>query len=142
MIEGSHKCSVTNCYGDWRLHEVTMKGTVSLKLSDIEHLLTEDRLKEIDLNDVAWKGKHLPDKFVGENCICCNGERYRNCNTSYPGIVLMGVNNPYDLPYRLIDGKHRAQKLKDYGTQKGSFYVLTMCDIKPYVIMNPTYENL
>lgn len=135
MIEGSHKCSVTNCYGDWRIHEITMKGTISLKLTDIQHLLTEDKLQTLNLSDVAWKGKHLPDKFVGENCICCGGERFLRCDVRFPGIVLVDVNNPYGNKYRLIDGKHRAHKLSSSGHLTSKFYVLHLSEVKPHFVL-------
>ncbi|QIN96758.1 hypothetical protein [Synechococcus phage S-N03] len=107
-----------------------MDQDVYIDVSELEPLLMEPVI--LHLSEVAWKGKHLPDKFVGENCICCGGERYRACDPSFPAIVVKGTNNPYGLPYRLIDGKHRVQKLWDEGTLEAPFYVLTEDQLMDY----------
>ena len=124
MLQGFHKGSVTYCYGDWRLN----KHPFEIELSQLTPLLTEDRLKTLSLTDIAWKGKHLPDKFRGENCICCGGVRYREADIQYPCIVVEDMPNMYKNKYRLIDGKHRIEKL----SSKADCYVLTwenICDI-------------
>lgn len=129
-LTGLHTCKVTAEYGDWRIHDISMGQDVYIDLQDIEHLLTEP--VELDLGDIAWKGRHLPQKFIGKNCVCCGGTRYMDCDVSYPGIVVEGINNPYNLPYRLIDGKHRCQKLFDSRVTKGLFYVLTRDTLMDY----------
>lgn len=129
-LSGYHGCKVTAEYGDWRLHSVSMDQDVYIDLAELEPLLK--KTVKLHLSDIAWKGKHLPDKFVGENCICCGGERYFGCDPSVPAIVVKGANNPYGLPYRLIDGKHRVQRLWDEGTLEGLFYVLTEDQLMGY----------
>ena len=121
MLQGVHAGSVTYCYGDWRLN----KEPFEIELSQLTPLLTEERLQTLSLDDIAWKGKHLPSKFTGNNCVCCGGTRFREADTQYPGIVVEGMSNMYGNKYRLIDGKHRVQKLQ--GNSK--FYVLTLEDI-------------
>lgn len=128
-LTGRHTCKVTAAYGDWRIHEVSMSQYVYINLPDL--VLPKEPV-ELSLFDIAWKGKHLPGKFKGENCICCQGVRYLDCDTSYPGIVVEGINNPYKLPYRLIDGKHRVQRLRDSGEKTGLFYVLTKDQVMGY----------
>ena len=120
-LQGIHTGSVTYCYGDWRLNRVAFK----IDLSDISPLLTEDRLQTLSVDDIAWKGKHLSDKFTGKNCICCGGQRYKVADTKYPCIVVEGMENMYGDKYRMIDGKHRIQKLNS----TCQCYVLTMEDI-------------
>lgn len=96
-----------------------------INLNDISSLLTEDKLQTLSIDDIAWKGKHLPDKFTGKNCICCGGIRYEQADTKYPCIVVEGMENMYGNKYRMIDGKHRIQKLNT----TCQCYVLTMEDI-------------
>ena len=121
MLQGTHAGSVSYCYGDWRLN----KQPFTLELSQLTPLLTKERLQTLSLDDIAWKGKHLPSKFTGNNCICCGGARYREADIQYPCIVVEGMSNMYGNKYRLIDGKHRVQKLQGIST----FYVLTWEDI-------------
>ena len=113
----------------------------NIYLPDLLPLLTEDRLKTLPLADVAWKGKHLPDKFTGENCICCEGKRFRAADTSIPGIVVERMDNPYNNKYRLIDGKHRVTKLAQ-SVQEYQFYVLSLSDIHGIITWTPTQASL
>ena len=70
--------------------------------------------------------------MTGINCICCNGERYKRCDTKYPGIVLDNASNNPMKRYRLLDGKHRLRKLIDRGFYRANFYVLDLNDIQQY----------
>ena len=70
--------------------------------------------------------------MTGINCICCNGERYKRCDTKYPGIVLDNASNNPTKRYRLLDGKHRLRKLIDRGYYRANFYVLNLEDIQQY----------
>ena len=128
-LTGRHTCKVTAAYGDWRIHEVSMGQDVYI---DLVKLVLPKEPTILTLDSVAWKGKHLPDKFTGDNCVCCQGDRYRDCDTSYPGIVVEGISNPYQLPYRLIDGKHRVQKILDSGATSAPFYLLTKREVLLY----------
>tara|TARA_B100000073_G_scaffold197561_1_gene163620 strand:+ start:2958 stop:3374 length:417 start_codon:yes stop_codon:yes gene_type:complete len=131
MLQGRHVGSVTYCYGDWRIG----RDSFEIELSQLEPLLTRDRLKTIPLYEIAWKGKHLPDHMTGEDCLCCGGERFKNANTRYPGIVVEGLWNMYGNKYRLIDGKHRIRKLYESSrfVDEASFYVLTLDDIEEFI---------
>ena len=126
MLHGVHVGSVTYCYGDWRVNKEKFK----LELSQLSPLLTEDKLRRIQLDEIAWKGKHLPMKFTGENCICCGGKRYKNADIRYPGIVVEGMPNMYGDKYRLIDGKHRIRKLYGRFEEDALFYVLYIDEIE------------
>lgn len=134
MLTGNHTATVSYCYGDWRIHAISM-GALTLDLQSLLPLLTEDRLFTVDFEDIAWKGKHLPNRYVGENCLCCDGERYHKADTSFPCILLEGANNPYDLRYRALDGKHRLQRLVDAGETEGPCYVLSLKEVTH--LLNP-----
>jgi len=49
--------------------------------------------------------------------------RYQQANTDYPMIVSL-LPNPKNLKYRLVDGKHRLDKLQKNGDKQGLFYVI------------------
>ena len=130
-LTGFHRCNMSVTYGDWRLPQVS-NDDLFLYLSEIEHLLTDDRRENLFITDISWKGENLPLEMTGINCICCNGERYKDCNTKYSGIVLDHASNNPLKRYRLLDGKHRLRKLIDRGYYRANFYVLTLDEIQKY----------
>ena len=130
-LTGFHRCNMSATYGDWRLPQVS-NDDLFLYLSEIEHLLTDDKRENLFITDISWKGDNLPLEMTGINCICCNGERYKNCNTKYSGIVLDHASNNSLKRYRLLDGKHRLRKLIDSGYYRANFYVLQLDEIQQY----------
>ena len=68
----------------------------------------------VKLSDIAWKGFNLDMSVRGENCICCDGDRFRDCDSTKPGILLEGIKNPGGRKYRCLDGKHRIEALLSY----------------------------
>ena len=130
-LTGFHRCNMSATYGDWRLPQVS-NDDLFLYLSEIEHLLTDDRRENLFISDISWKGENLPLEMTGSKCICCNGERYKNCNTKYSGIVLDHASNNSLKRYRLLDGKHRLRKLIDSGYYRANFYVLQLDEIQQY----------
>tara|TARA_B100001250_G_scaffold87565_1_gene72421 strand:+ start:4186 stop:5373 length:1188 start_codon:yes stop_codon:yes gene_type:complete len=128
-LTGTHDCDISD-YGDWRLSEDDME----LPLSDIKHLLTDDKLQDISFDDIAWKGMNLPLSERRSNCRCCDGERYFKCKTNYPLILCTGVPNPFDKKYRCIDGKHRIDKMISQNKSKSKCYVLEYSDIEQYLL--------
>ena len=128
---GGHKTHFLNCpfYGDW-----TLNGkTYDLILSDLLPLLDEDFYR-IKLSDIAWKGFDLDMSVRGENCICCDGDRFRDCDSTKPGILLEGIKNPGGRKYRCLDGKHRIEVLLSYGQEYGNFYILNMDYIRNHLM--------
>ena len=63
-----------------------------------------------------------------------SGERYEKADTSIPGMLVAGMPNPCGLPYRMIDGRRRMQKLREAGRVSGPFVVLNWLEIQPYII--------
>ena len=130
-LSGSHHAFFDSVVGNWELPEFGKYSLISMK--NISHLLKENKLKEVDFKDIAWRGKHFFPNLSGDNCWCCGGKRYAGCDIKYPGILIDNVSNPYDNRYRMIDGKHRLQKMLLSGMTKSLFYVLEYDDVKNYV---------
>ena len=130
-ITGFHRCNHSVTYCDWTLPQIS-NDNLFLYLKDIAHLLTDDRRENLYMCDIRWKGENLPLDMIGINCICCNVEMYKLCDTKYPGIVLDNASNNPMKRYRLLDGKHRLRKLIDRGFYRANFYVLDLNDIQQY----------
>ncbi len=133
MLKGKHSAKLCPLSGDWRYDDQENNGYIlRLYMRDITHLLSDDRLMLIDHNDIAYKGFNLDESLKGENCVCCDGERFKECDTSFPGILMKGQNT-FNKPYRMIDGKHRLFKLIYNGINKSSFYILEYDEIQHYL---------
>ena len=120
ILTGYHDCVKSNHYGDWRLFE----NVGGIDLNKIKYLLQETQI--LNHEDIAWKGMDLPEEMVTNECICCDGLRYLECNIKYPCIVLNNAVNPHNKKYRLIDGKHRMSKMRKQGITSSKFYVLEL----------------
>ena len=120
VLTGYHDCVKSNYYGDWRLFE----NVNHIDLERIKYLLTETQT--LNHEDIAWKGMDLPEEMVTNECICCDGLRYLECNIKYPCIVLNNAVNTHNKKYRLIDGKHRMAKMRKQGITSSKFYVLEL----------------
>mgnify|MGYP001181228845 len=120
VLTGYHDCVKSNYYGDWRLFE----NVNHIDLERIKYLLTETQT--LNHEDIAWKGMDLPEEMVTNECICCDGLRYLECDIKYPCIVLNNAVNPHNKKYRLIDGKHRMAKMRQLDITSSKFYVLEL----------------
>ena len=117
-------------YGDW-----TLDGKECyLNLKDILPVLNEKTgFHRVKLSDIAWKGFDLDMSLRADNCPCCNGNRFRDCNPTMPGILLEGIENPGGRKYRCLDGKHRIEALLSYEQTLGTFYILNVDHIRYYL---------
>ncbi len=131
MMNRWHVASVTNIEGDWRLGGYE-RSVIELK--NLTPLLTKDRLENIRLDDIAWKGKKLYPNKSGNNCYCCGGIKYQRCNTKYPLIIAKNASNPFNNKYRMIDGIHRIQKLLLNGKTHGLCYVFDFSEIRCFLL--------
>jgi hypothetical protein len=128
-----------NVTGDWRIKDTSLEflynqgAILFLCIADILHLLTDERLKTISLDDIAWKSKNFDISKRGKNCHCCNGKKYETCDIKFPTIVVKNISNPMNSKYRLIDGRHRSEKLLSQGYTETKCYVLQFDDIKKYL---------
>ena len=131
QIKGIHNCQYKNTvYGDWRVND---DNSTVLRLSDIIHLLNDDIIQTVDHIDIAWKGMHLHPHYTTDNCLCCKGRRYKECDIQYPGIISINAPNPYNKKYRMIDGKHRMAKMRKMGIIESNFYVLDFDQITDFI---------
>ena len=121
---------IDKVYGDW-----TLNGKeYYLNLNDLLPVLNDKSgFHRVELNDIAWKGFDLDMSLRADNCICCNGNRFRECIPTMPGVLLEGVENPGGRKYRCLDGKHRIEALLSYEQTIGTFYILNMDHIRYYL---------
>ncbi len=122
---------VDNTYGDW-----TLDGKeYYLNIKDLLPILNDETgFHRVELSDIAWKGFDLDMSLRADNCPCCNGNRFRDCNPTMPGILLEGIENPGGRKYRCLDGKHRIEALLSYEQTLGTFYILNEYHINEYLI--------
>lgn len=130
-----HIASVSSLEGDWRLNGY-QKSVIELK--KLIPLLINEKLENIKLDDIAWKGKDLYPQKSGNNCYCCAGKKYRDCDTKYPLIVTKNALNPFNNKYRMIDGRHRIQKLLLNGHSYGLCYVFDFSEIRGFLLDRST----
>ena len=121
---------IDEVYGDW-----TLDGKeYYLNIKDLLPILNDENgFHRVKLDDIAWKGFDLDMSFRADNCFCCNGNRFRDCNPTMPGILLEGTLNPGGRKYRCLDGKHRIEALLSYEQTIGTFYILNMDHIRYYL---------
>ena len=119
-------------YGDWRLLEIS-SDSLSLELIDLVPILNQKDVKLIKLNDIAWRGFNLNMNQRGSNCLCCNGLRFKSCDSTSSGILLEGFKNPGKRKYMCIDGKHRIESLLSHNLKTGTFFILNRSDIENHI---------
>ena len=129
-LTGYHDCIKNDRYGDWRLFE----NISAIDLKKIRYLLTETKI--LNHEDIAWKGMYLPEEMVTEECICCGGLNYLECDINFPCIVLNNAVNPHNKKYRLIDGKHRMAKMRRMGMTSSKFFVLELNNLPTVSFIN------
>lgn len=104
----------TYCINTSKLFPIVNDGAVSLKTIDFEHIA----------HHPIWKSN-------------LTGPRFNLADIRFPGIVVENMPNPYNKPYRLIDGKHRLAKMILEGKQRSEFYVFQYEEILPFVELHP-----
>ena len=129
-LTGYHDCIKNDRYGDWRLFE----NISAIDLKKIRYLLTETQI--LNHEDIAWKGMYLPEELVTDQCVCCGGLSFLECDISFPCIVLNNAVNPYNKKYRLIDGKHRMAKMRRMGMTSSKFFVLELNNLPTVSFIN------
>jgi hypothetical protein len=131
FLESSHAAFNEFSYGDWRFVDIT---DLNLQIQNSFFISFIEYEKIVDFSYVAWKGKNLSQNERKDNCICCNGLRYQNCDTSFPGILIRGAPNPFNLEYRMVDGKHRIEKLISQKKSKSLFYIIEYEKIREEIL--------
>lgn len=80
-----------------------------------------------------------PGDYYGFDSTAEDSERYQKADPKHPGILVKGMPNPKNLPYRMVDGRHRLVKMKRQGVTVGRFYVFTYEEADPF-IRRVTYD--
>jgi len=89
-----------------------------IDLTELGRFLVDKTPVVVPHADIGWKAKHDPRAALDS--------RYQKCDYSCPGILAEGVANPYDLKYRMVDGKHRLAKMSMETDIKASpYYILS-----------------
>ena len=124
-----HKATIDED-GDWKIDD---REICLIDLEEVAKLLKDDRLDTVQLKDIAWKGKQNFPYQSGNDCSCCGGKRYINCDIRYPPIIAYNEPNPFNNKYRMIDGRHRIQKLLLNGLTESLFYVFDFDELRPFL---------
>ena len=125
----SHSARIDSTYGDWRIDPNDFDRRLRKKY--LKPYLTDSVLQTISFSQIGWKRHPDPNKR-GKNCSCCDGVRYTNCDITVPGILAKNGPNPESKLYRMLDGKHRIEKMIDAGSTEAKFYVIEFDTIKHF----------
>ena len=101
-------------------------------VGNIIELTKQAPLVTIKFSDICRIDMYEPATHKRECCVCCNGEGMYYADISKPGIVLR-ADNPAQLPFRLLDGRHRIWAMEAQGITKAEFKVVELAEIKPYL---------
>ena len=114
---------------DWRLSDKQIKR-VGVHIKELFPLCKNSNILEIPLDQIAYVSMHLSyDEFW-------KGKSYQKkkiVDISRPGIVVPKLRNPANLPYALLDGRHRITEMKKAGMTSSKFYVISKRELYPYI---------
>jgi|SRR6056300_148983 len=123
-LTGEHSCS-----GKWKVTDIDQY----IKLKDLIPLLQTKTPQDIDHSKIAWKCMDAPHLKIDE--------RFSQCDIEVPGILAEGVINPFNKPYRMIDGSHRmAKMILNTWISKSHFYILTPQEF--YSVLRDDHEKI
>lgn len=113
-------------YGDWALpgREYSYISLVDL----VRERGTNLRPRPIAHVDICAKPG---DWFGGDDF---SGPRFSEADPQFPGILVAGMPNPCALPYRMVDGRRRLEKLNRMGITESPFYVFDYQETLPYIV--------
>ena len=114
---------------DWRLSS-KQKIQVGVWIKELIPLCKHSNLLEIPLDQIAYVSMHLSyDKFWED----ASPKMKEMVDLSYPCIVVPKLRNPFNLPYVLLDGRHRITEMKKDGMASSKFYVISKDELYPYI---------
>lgn len=61
------------------------------------------------------------------------GPRFAQADPRHPGILVRNMPNPCQLPYRMIDGRRRLEKLRRQAAVSGYFVVFEYDEVRPFI---------
>ena len=88
-------------------------------------------LKEINFDDIDYAGAEYYPQQSGWNCECCGGKKYINANIYFPGLLVEGLSQKSK--YKLIDGRHRLDKMRINDMTKSKFYVFDYSEVEKLI---------
>ena len=114
---------------DWRLSS-KQKIQVGVWIKELIPLCKHSNLLEIPLDQIAYVSMHMSYDEFWKNS---KPEKKQKVDLSYPCIVVPKLRNPFNLPYLLLDGRHRITEMKKAGMASSKFYVISKNELYPYV---------
>lgn len=108
--------------GDWQLFNVPTQIDCKsvyewIKLKNIDPI-------SINIDDIG----HKTTKTIETR-----DSRYKQADMDLAGIVVKGMKNPADKPYRMIDGRHRLLKAQNSGRSYVRVYVIEEYDALKFI---------
>lgn len=112
-------------YGDWALPG---RRYSYIALSDLVMRRMPGKVPAwVQLEKICAK----PGNWFGTDDF--SGPRFANADTRYPGFLVHAMPNPCKLPYRLIDGRRRLEKIRRSGALAAHFYVFEYSEVRPFI---------
>jgi hypothetical protein len=112
-------------YGDWALPG---REFSYIALGDLVARHLPGKLPAcVQFADICAK----PGDWLGGNDF--SGPRFTNADPRFPGFLVRAMPNPCRLPYRLIDGRRRLEKLRRAGATAADFYVFEYAEVEPFI---------
>ena len=100
-------------------------------LHDLAIKKSPSHLKEVNFSDIEYRGSEYYPLQSGWNCECCGGRKYANVNIYFPGLLVEGFSQ--QLKYKLVDGRHRLDKMRINGMTKSKFYVFNYSELEDII---------
>lgn len=123
MLDGTHSCTK-----EWRVYD---NKDSYLSISDLQPIIDTREPELLSHKDIGWKCMYDPYFKIDE--------RYLLADIMCPGIVAIDVTNPYNKPYRMVDGSHRMAKMKlETNFNASFFYVITPAEF--YMFLRDVHE--
>lgn len=112
-------------YGDWALPD---REYSYISLGDLARALGPGRTpRTIMHTEICAK----PGGWFGIDDF--SGPRYEAADPQFPGLLVAGMPNPCELPYRMVDGRRRLEKLRRFGIPQSQFYVFDYEEVLPFI---------
>ena len=112
-------------YSDWALPG---REYSYISMRDLARQLLTDRIPQaVELKDICAN----PGDWFGRDDF--SGPRFEQADPKHPGLLVGNMPNPCDLPFRMIDGRRRLEKLRRQGAHNGEFIVFEYVEVEPFI---------
>lgn len=118
LTPSRHSFRINDDYCFIFVHELAIKASTS-------------HLKEVNFSDIEYAGSEYYPQQSGFDCECCGGIKYINANIYFPGLLVEGLSEKSK--YKLIDGRHRLDKMRINGMTKSKFYVFDYSEVEELI---------